>query len=55
MNSLRYIKYLIYKYRFRYLAGILSLILVDTLQLITPLVLGNITNCLKASTLTNRQ
>jgi ATP-binding cassette subfamily B multidrug efflux pump len=55
MSSLRYIKDLIYKYRFRYLAGIISLILVDVLQLITPLVLGNITNSLKAGTLTKNQ
>lgn len=55
MDNLRYIKDLIYKYRFRYLAGIISLILVDALQLITPLVLGNITNSLKAGTLTKNQ
>lgn len=55
MNNLRYIKDLIYKYRFKYLAGILSLILVDILQLLLPVVLGNITNNLKAGTLTRQQ
>ncbi len=55
MNNLRYIKDLIYKHRFKYLIGIMSLILVDILQLILPLVLGNITNSLKSGTLTRHQ
>lgn len=55
MNNLRYIKDLIYKYRFKYLWGILSLILVDVLQLTLPVVLGNITDNLKAGALTRQQ
>ena len=55
MNNLRYIKDLIYKYRFKYLIGVISLIIVDALQLFLPVVLGNITNILKAGTLTRQQ
>lgn len=52
MNNLKYIKDLIFKYKYRYFAGILSLILVDCLQLILPVVLGKVTNLLKAGSLT---
>ncbi len=55
MNNLRYIKDLIYKYRFKYLIGVISLIIVDALQLFLPIVLGDITNSLKSGTLTRQQ
>lgn len=55
MYNLRYIKDLIFKYKFKYFAGILSLIIVDILQLILPVVLGNVTNKLKAGTLTKQE
>ncbi|OPZ92658.1 MAG: putative multidrug resistance ABC transporter ATP-binding/permease protein YheI [Firmicutes bacterium ADurb.Bin419] len=55
MNNLRYIKDLIFKYRFKYLVGLISLIIVDALQLFLPMVLGNITNRLKLGTLTRQQ
>lgn len=52
MGNLRYIKDLFIKYKYRYLSGILCLIAVDTLQLILPKVLGNVTDLLKAGLLT---
>ena len=55
MKNLRYIKDLIYKYKYKYFFGILSLIAVDTLQLLLPVVLGNVTNKLKAGTLSNAE
>jgi ATP-binding cassette, subfamily B, multidrug efflux pump len=55
MYNLRYIKDLIFKYKFKYFFGILSLIIVDSLQLILPVVLGNVTNKLKAGTLTKQE
>jgi ATP-binding cassette subfamily B multidrug efflux pump len=51
MKNLRYIKDLLIKYRFRYLAGILCLLAVDVLQLVLPMVLGAITDLIKDGSL----
>lgn len=51
MRELRYIKDVIVKYKFRYLSGIVFIIIVDTLQLIMPAALGRITDLLKTGRL----
>lgn len=52
MNSLRYIKNLLQKFKYRYIAGILFLLCVDVLQLMLPKVLGNVTDLLESGSLT---
>lgn len=55
MNDLKHIKSHISEGKYRYLAGILCLIIVDVLQLIIPKVIGTITDGLKAVSLTDMQ
>ncbi len=52
MDRLRYIKDLLYKYRYRYLIGILFLLCVDVLQLVLPRILGDVTDLLESGNLT---
>lgn len=52
MSTLRYIKDLLIKYKYRYLLGIIFLLCVDGLQLVLPKILGDITDFLERSTLT---
>ena len=52
MSSLRYIKDLLIKYKYRYIIGTLFLLCVDVLQLVLPRVLGDVTNLLESSSLT---
>jgi ATP-binding cassette subfamily B multidrug efflux pump len=52
MNKLRYIKDYLIEKRHKYLLGILSLLMVDVLQLVLPKILGNITDLLKEGLLT---
>lgn len=52
MGYLRHIKDLLLKYKFHYLGGIISLILVDCLQLSLPAILGIVTDVFKAGQLT---
>lgn len=53
MKNLRYIKDLILKNKFQYLAGILCLLAVDILQLVLPWLLGTLTDLLKAGGLSS--
>ncbi len=53
MKNLRYIKDLIFRYKYRYIIGILFLISVDTLQLIFPKILGFFTDDLKGGGITD--
>jgi ATP-binding cassette subfamily B multidrug efflux pump len=55
MGTLRYIKDLLLKYRFRYVLGVLFLLGVDILQLVMPKILGNATDSLESGTLTMKQ
>lgn len=52
MNTLRYIKDLLIKYRYRYILGIIFLLCVDVLQLVLPKILGDVTNFLESGSLT---
>jgi ATP-binding cassette subfamily B protein len=52
MGTLRYIKDLLLKYKFRYCLGILFLLGVDLLQLVLPRVLGDATDYIESGTLT---
>lgn len=52
MNSFRYIRDLLLKYKYRYAIGILFLLCVDILQLILPKILGDVTNLLETKSLT---
>ena len=51
MKSLRYISDIISKNKLKYLSGIIFIIIVDTLQLVMPAALGNITDLLKSGRL----
>ena len=48
MKKLRYIEDLLYKYKGRLIIGVLSLLLVDVLQLIFPMILGRITDTIQS-------
>lgn len=52
MNSLRYIKDLLHRNRYRYVLGVIFLLCVDTLQLVMPKVLESATDLLEEGTLT---
>lgn len=52
MNTLRYLKDLLAKHKYRYIFGILFLFGVDILQLVLPKILGDVTNLLESGTLT---
>lgn len=52
MNTLRYIKDLLLKYKYRYVLGVVFLLGVDTLQLVMPKIMGNATDSLESGTLT---
>ena len=52
MKKLRHIRDLVFKNKYRYLAGVLCLLLVDVLQLVLPWLLGRLTDYLKAGSLT---
>jgi ATP-binding cassette, subfamily B, multidrug efflux pump len=52
MNKLRYTRDLLLKYKFKYAIGIVFLLCVDILQLILPKILGDVTNLLEGSSLT---
>ena len=52
MSTLRYIKDLLLKYKFRYIFGVLFLLCVDVLQLVLPKILGEVTDFLENGTLT---
>lgn len=52
MNTLRYIRDLLLKNKFRYAIGIVFLLCVDILQLILPKLLGDVTNLLESESLT---
>lgn len=52
MGTLRYIKDLLLKYKYRYLLGIFFLLCVDLLQLVLPKVLGDATDFLESGSLT---
>jgi ABC-type multidrug transport system, ATPase and permease components len=51
MNNLRYIKDMILENKYKYLIGVLCLIVVDGLQLILPWLIGKITDFLQAGSL----
>ena len=51
MNNLRYIKDLIVENKYKYLLGVLCLIVVDGLQLILPWLIGQITDLLETQSL----
>lgn len=55
MKIFEFIIDIINKYKFRYIFGIICLILVDGLQLVVPVILKNITDSIKASSLTKRE
>ena len=52
MDTLRYIKDLLLKYKYRYMLGVLFLLGVDLLQLVLPKVLGDVTDVLESGSLT---
>ncbi|MCX7748896.1 MAG: ABC transporter ATP-binding protein/permease [Clostridia bacterium] len=52
MKKLRYIKDLIWKNKYKYITGILCLLIVDFLQLLFPKFLGIVTDVLKAGDIT---
>ncbi|HOJ80872.1 MAG TPA: ABC transporter ATP-binding protein, partial [Clostridiales bacterium] len=52
MNSFRYISDLLHKHRYRYVLGVVSLLCVDTLQLIMPKILEAATDSLEEGVLT---
>lgn len=52
MGTLRYIKDLLIKNKFRYLLGVIFLLCVDTLQLVLPKILGDVTNDMENGILT---
>jgi ATP-binding cassette, subfamily B, multidrug efflux pump len=52
MKKLRHIRDLVLKNTYRYLAGVLCLLVVDILQLVLPSLLGRLTDYLKAGSLT---
>lgn len=52
MSTLRYIKDLLIKYKYRYILGILFLLCVDVLQLVLPKILGDVTDFLESGSLT---
>ncbi|HEY5583999.1 MAG TPA: ABC transporter ATP-binding protein [Ruminiclostridium sp.] len=52
MKSLRYIRDLLLKYKYRYAIGIVFLLCVDILQLILPKLLGDVTDLLESRSLT---
>lgn len=54
MKRLRYIGDLIIKYKVRFIIGIVSLLLVDVLQLIFPIILGRITDAIQAKEITKQ-
>lgn len=51
MGNLRYIKDLVAEGKYHYIAGVLCLLVVDTLQLILPWLIGNITDLLNSGRL----
>lgn len=55
MGTLRYIKDLLLKYKFRYALGVVFLLGVDILQLVMPKILGDATDYLESGTLTMAQ
>ena len=52
MGTLRYIRDLLLKYKYRYLLGVFFLLGVDLLQLVMPKVLGDVTDALENDSLT---
>jgi len=52
MDTLKYIKDLLLKNKYKYVLGVIFLLCVDVLQLIIPKILGDATDLLKAGTLT---
>ena len=52
MSTLRYIKDLLFKYKYSYLLGIIFLLCVDGLQLVLPKILGDFTDFLESGSLT---
>jgi ATP-binding cassette subfamily B multidrug efflux pump len=52
MGTLRYIRDLLFKYKYRYILGIIFLLCVDILQLVLPKVLGSATDFLESGSLT---
>jgi ATP-binding cassette, subfamily B, multidrug efflux pump len=52
MGTLRYIKDLLLKYKYRYMLGIVFLLGVDLLQLVLPKILGDVTDALESNSLT---
>lgn len=53
--TLRYIKDLLLKYKFRYALGVIFLLGVDVLQLVMPKILGDATDFLESGTLTQER
>ncbi|HOQ07325.1 MAG TPA: ABC transporter ATP-binding protein [Clostridiales bacterium] len=54
MSSLRYIRDLLHRNRYRYVLGVIFLLCVDTLQLIMPKILESATDSLEGGTLTRK-
>jgi ATP-binding cassette subfamily B multidrug efflux pump len=52
MGTLRYIKDLLLKYKYRYMLGVIFLLGVDLLQLVLPKILGDVTDALESDSLT---
>lgn len=52
MNHLKYIKDLLFKYKYRYMGGLVCLLFVDFLQLVLPKFLGNLTDTLESGQIT---
>ncbi len=52
MSTLRYIKDLLLRYKYRYALGVIFLLCVDMLQLVMPRILGRATDSLESGTLT---
>jgi len=55
MDKLRYIKDLLSKNKFKYALGIIFLLCVDVLQLVLPIVLGDVTDLLEGGLLTREK